>query len=177
MGSNIFFRYLHGTKDLGLYYSKSNNFSGLIGYADYGYLSDPHKARSQMGYVFTYDVTTISWRFTKQTLVATSSNHSEILALHETSRECVWLRSVIYHIQNTCGFSLSTGVPTPIFEDNAACIAQVRGGYIKEDRTEHISPKYLHPRLQPISYTANTAHHAFSQKACRAPSCGPACPS
>ena len=52
--------------------------------------------------------------------------------------------SVIYHIQNTCGFSLFTGVPTPIFEDNAACIAQVRGGYIKGDRTKHISPKFFY---------------------------------
>ena len=91
-------------KDLGLYYSKSNNFLGLLGYADAGYLFDPHKARSQIGYVFTYNGTTISWRSTKQTLVATSSNHSDILALHETSRECVWLWSVIHHLQNTCGF-------------------------------------------------------------------------
>ena len=33
---------------------------------------------------------------------------------------------------------------TPIFEDNAACIAQVRGGYIKGDRTKHISPKFFY---------------------------------
>ena len=45
---------------------------------------------------------------------------------------------------NTCGFSLSTGMPTPIFEDNAAYIAQVRGGYIKGDRTKHISPKFFY---------------------------------
>ena len=35
-------------------------------------------------------------------------------------------------------------MPTPIFEDNAACIAQVRGGYIKGDRTKHISPKFFY---------------------------------
>ena len=40
------FHYLRGTKDLGLYFSKSNNFSGLLGYTNVGYLSDPHKARS-----------------------------------------------------------------------------------------------------------------------------------
>ena len=59
-GIKHLFRYLRGTKDLGLYFSKSNNFSGLLGYADAGYLSDPHKARSQTGYVFTYNGTTIS---------------------------------------------------------------------------------------------------------------------
>ena len=36
---------------MGLFYS--NEFkSELIGYADAGYLSDPHKARSQTGYLF-----------------------------------------------------------------------------------------------------------------------------
>ena len=54
------------------------------------------------------------------------------------------LRSVIYHIQNTCSFSLSTGIPTLIFEDSAVYIAQIRGGYIKGDRTKHISPKFFY---------------------------------
>ena len=35
-------------------------------------------------------------------------------------------------------------MPTQIFEDNAACIAQVRDGYIKEDITKHISPKFFY---------------------------------
>ena len=61
----------------------------MNGYADAGYLSDPHKTRSQTGYVFAYDGTAISWRSVKQTMVVTSSNHSEILVIHEASRECV----------------------------------------------------------------------------------------
>ena len=43
----------------------------------------------QTGYVFTVGRTAISWRSQKQTLVATSSNHAETIALHEASRECV----------------------------------------------------------------------------------------
>ncbi|KAM1182867.1 hypothetical protein ACFX19_001307 [Malus domestica] len=82
-------RYLHGTTYMGLFYSeKSTNDQILVGYADAGFLSDPHKARSQTGYVFKNRDTAISWRLTKQTLVATSSNHLEILVLHEASREC-----------------------------------------------------------------------------------------
>ena len=30
-----------------------------------------------------------------------------------------------------------------MYEDNAACIGQLKGGYIKEDRTKHISPKFF----------------------------------
>ena len=44
---------------MGLFYSKKSKHE-LFGYADVGYLSDPHKARSQTGYVFNYNGTTIS---------------------------------------------------------------------------------------------------------------------
>ena len=135
-------RYLRGTTDMGLFYSK-NSKTELVGYTDAGYLSDPHKARSQTGYLFTYGDTAISWRSTKQTLTATSSNHAEILAIHEASRECVWLRSLIQHIREKCGLSYTKGSPTVLYEDNAACIAQIKGGYIKGDRTKHISPKFF----------------------------------
>ncbi|XP_049358684.1 secreted RxLR effector protein 161-like [Solanum verrucosum] len=77
--------YLQGTIDIGLFYSNKSK-SEMIGYADAGYLSDPHKARSQTGYLFTYGGTPISWRSMKQTLVATSSNHTEIIAIYEASR-------------------------------------------------------------------------------------------
>ncbi|XP_070002496.1 secreted RxLR effector protein 161-like [Nicotiana sylvestris] len=52
-------RHLKGTTDMGLFYG--NNCSpDLVGYTDAGYLSGPHKARSQIGYVFTWGGTTIS---------------------------------------------------------------------------------------------------------------------
>jgi hypothetical protein len=136
-------RYLRGTTDMGLFYPNKSN-PQLVGYADAGYLSDPHKGRSQTGYLFTCGNTAISWRSVKQTISATSSNHSEIIAIHEASRECVWLRSVIQHIREKCGLSSIKDNPTILYEDNAACITQIRGGYIKGDRTKHISPKFFY---------------------------------
>ncbi|GAV81282.1 hypothetical protein CFOL_v3_24740, partial [Cephalotus follicularis] len=73
-------RYLRGSIDMGLFYPRVTK-STLIGYADAGYLSDPHNARSQTGYVFTFCDTAISWRLTKQAMTATYSNHSEIIAI------------------------------------------------------------------------------------------------
>jgi hypothetical protein len=86
----------------------------------------------------------MSWKSSKQTLVATSTNHSEIIALYEASRECVWLRRVINHIQSSCGIQ-PIELPTIIYEDNAACVAQMQQGYIKSDATKHISPKLFYP--------------------------------
>ena len=117
---------------MGLFYSNDSK-SLLVGYADAGYLSDPHKGRSQTEYLFTCGGTALSWRSTKQTLAAASSNHAEIIAMHEASQECVWLRLLTQHIQKICNLPLQENMPTILYEDNAACIAQLKGGYIKCD--------------------------------------------
>ena len=116
---------------------------GLVGFADAGYLSDPHNGRSQMGYVFMCGGASISWRSMKQTIAATSSNHAKILAIHEASRECVWLRNMTHHIHKVCNLFLEKEAPTVIHEDNAACITQLKDGYIKGDRVKRISPKFF----------------------------------
>jgi hypothetical protein len=81
-GIKNIFRYLNDTRDLGLFYG-TNQDPTLIGYTDAGYLSDPHNARSQTVFVFLQGGRAISWKSSKQTLVATSTNHSEIIALYE----------------------------------------------------------------------------------------------
>ncbi|XP_059627289.1 secreted RxLR effector protein 161-like [Cornus florida] len=53
-------RYLRGMTDMRLFYSRQLK-PQLIEYADAGYLSDPHTARSQTGYLFTCGGTAISW--------------------------------------------------------------------------------------------------------------------
>ena len=113
--------YLRGTIDMSLFYWRELK-QQLLAYADAGYLSDVYKGRSQTGYVFNCNGTTILWRSVKQTMVATSSNHSEILAIHETSREYIWLRSMIQNIRESCGLFSIKGDLTILFEDNAACI-------------------------------------------------------
>jgi hypothetical protein len=70
-----------------LFYRK-NTKSKLVRYAEAGYLSDTHKARSQSGYVFTYGGTVISWRSIKQTLIATLLNHAKLITLYDAGREC-----------------------------------------------------------------------------------------
>jgi hypothetical protein len=79
----------------------------------------------------------------KQTLTTTSSNHVELIALYDAGRECVWLRSMIQHIQEEYGLESVRENSTVIYEDNTACITQIKEGYIKDDRTKHISPKFF----------------------------------
>lgn len=156
------FRYLRGTADMGLWFPWDGRRSisrdvnivsgetaipsveiGLVGYADAGFLSDPHKGRSQTGYVFLHNGVAISWKSTKQSMAATSSNMAEILPLHEASHEAIWLRSMTQHILRSAHCAVDTS-PTIIHEDNAACVHQLQHGYIKGDRTKHLSPKFFY---------------------------------
>lgn len=139
-------RYLRGTLDVGLYYKRVGGVGGsgvITGYADAGYLSDPHKGRSQSGFVFIANGAAIFWRSSKQTLVATSSNHPELIALFEATKEAVWLRRVRSFINSKIARNSDAGLIT-IMEDNNAVISQVKAGFIKSDRTKHILPKFYY---------------------------------
>lgn len=111
---------------------------------DAGYLFEPQKGRSQTRYIFTCGGVAISWRFVKQTLVATTSNYFETLTLYEASCEYMWLRSMIRDIRETCGMSSTNDTLTILQKDNAAYSAQIRNDYTKGDRIKHISLKFFH---------------------------------
>ena len=72
------------------------------------------------------------------------SNHSEILALHETNRECHWLRSLVQHIRSICQLTPIINESTTIYEDNDVCLGQIQVGFIKGDRIKHISLKFFY---------------------------------
>jgi hypothetical protein len=51
---------------------------------------------------------------------------------------------VINHIQVLCGIEPIRS-PTIIYEDNAACIAQMQSSYVKINITKHITHKLFYP--------------------------------
>lgn len=42
-----------------------------------------------------------------------------------------------------CGLYSIRDHPIIMYEDNDSCITQIKGGYIKGDKTMHISPKFF----------------------------------
>ncbi|XP_019241952.1 PREDICTED: uncharacterized protein LOC109221988 [Nicotiana attenuata] len=58
------------------------------------------------------------------------------------SRMC-FVETDIQHIQVACDLSSKGNILTTLYEDNIACIAQLKGGYIKGDRIKHISPIFF----------------------------------
>lgn len=86
--------------------------------------------------------TAISWRSQKQTTVGTSSNHIEVIALHEASHECAWLKSTTQHIRATSDLPTTDDLII-LYEDNVSCVAQIKERFIKCVRTKHVPPKYF----------------------------------
>ena len=56
--------------------------------------------------------------------------------------ENVLLKLMSQHIQESSGI-VNEKDPTKIFKDNLACVAQLKEGYIKSDRTKHIPPRFF----------------------------------
>jgi hypothetical protein len=134
-------RYLRGTEDLGLHFTKDAE-ANIVGYADSGYRTDEINGKSQTGYIFIKNGAPISWKSVKQTITATSTNHAELLALHEAAREAVWLRTMVQAISEQCKIS-NNNKATVIYEDNAAAVAQVATGFIKADRVKTHQPDFV----------------------------------
>ena len=55
-------------------------------------------------------------------MVATSSDHPQILAIHETNRKNMWLRFEIQYIWESCGQSYIKDNSTILYEDNVVYI-------------------------------------------------------
>lgn len=78
----------------------------------------------------------------KQTIISTFANHAEVIALHEASCECVWLRSMTKHIRASNGLP-TVDDPITLHEDNDACVSQMKQEFVKSDRTKHIPPRFF----------------------------------
>ena len=70
--------------------------------------------------------------------VVASSNHSKIFLIHKTNCEYVWLSLMIQYIWKSHGLSFIKDNAIKLYEKNVPCIAQIKRGFIKDDRTNHI---------------------------------------
>jgi hypothetical protein len=121
-----------------LYYRRDTKCN-ITGYADSRFKTDEVTEKSQTYYIFIKNGALISWKSAKQTLTETSTNHAELLAFHDASREAVWLRTMQGILAKQCKMT-EQFKPTIIFEDNMACINQMNTGFIKANRMKHINP-------------------------------------
>ena len=130
-------RYLAGTQDHGITYSKSyinidnNNF---YGFADAAF-ANHDDLKSTTGYVFLASGGAITWKSKKQTTIALSSTEAEYVALSEAAREACWLRNLYDEI----GYPQES--PIIIKGDNDGSIAMARNQQF-HNRSKHIAIRW-----------------------------------
>ena len=81
--------YLCFTRDYGLHYIRYPII--LEGYSDANWISNVKDSKSHSGYVFTLGGAAISWKSSKQTVIAKSTMEYEFIALDKCGEEAEWL--------------------------------------------------------------------------------------
>jgi hypothetical protein len=130
-------RYLQGTKGYMLMYRRTDNLD-VTGYSDSDFAGCVDSRKSTSGYIFMLAGGAISWRSTKQTLVATSTMEAEFVSCFEATSHGVWLKSFIYGLRIMDSISR----PLKVFCDNSAAVFMAKNNK-SGSRSKHIDIKYL----------------------------------
>jgi transposase InsO family protein len=128
------FRYLRKTASHAIAYKKGVTAS-LIGYSDSDFANCSTSRKSISGFVFVVDKGPISWKSSKQELVATSTLEAEYIALFSASQEALFLQRLLAYITSTPVVSIC------IWVDNQGAIAIAKNPEFHK-RTKHIGVKY-----------------------------------
>ncbi len=144
------FRYLAGTKKVGLIFGSRNRVddSGanvtVCAYsdADWGNSED---RKSLSGWVVKINGDPISWSCKKQSVVAQSTCEAELYAEAAAINEVLWLKDLIgelgVKITNDVRLNIREDSGVIVYCDNQSTIKVSKNG-IKADRTKHVDIKY-----------------------------------
>lgn len=122
-------RYLKGTANFGLKYSKTGK--DIFGFSDASWANSVDDRKSISGYCFIFAGAAISWSSRKQSCIALSSTESEYLALSEAAKEAIFLKNLLSQI-------LEINDPVLVFSDNQSAEKLSRNPAFHA-RTKHIS--------------------------------------
>ncbi|GJY85516.1 hypothetical protein Tco_0499542 [Tanacetum coccineum] len=127
------FRYLKGTINMGLWYSKDTDMS-LTAYADVDHAGCQDTRRSTSGSAQFLGDKLVSWLSKKQKCTAISSTEAEYIALFGCCAQILWMRSQLTNY----GFQFNT---IPLYCDNKSVIALCYNN-VQHSRAKHIDVCY-----------------------------------
>jgi histone deacetylase 1/2 len=150
-------RYLLGTWDYGLHYTRNNIITPIIhpdgvyefasnehipmGYADADWANDPSRY-SRTGYVVMFANAAICWQSTKQQALTCSSTEAELYALNELSREMKWMKNLMANV----GIIAKTK-PMILWQDNTST-QSIANDLLNDHRTKHMDVREKFVTLQ-----------------------------
>ena len=131
-------RYLAGTKNYGICFRKTKDFS-LQGFTDSDWAGSIEDRKSTSGNCFVLGTGAISWSSKKQATVALSSTEAEYVAACASACQAVWLRGILSDL----GQQQSRA--TSIKCDNQSAVMLSRNPVL-HGRTKHIDIKHHYIR-------------------------------
>ena len=127
-------RYLRGTTTYGLHITRSSSFA-LHGFTNADWAGSTDDRKSTGSYLIFFGQTPISWKSSKQRIVARSSTEAEYKALADGTAEVIWLQYLLRDLQ-----ILSTSAPT-LWCDNLDT-TYLFANHIFHARTKHVEVDY-----------------------------------
>ena len=88
------FRYLKGTAEHGILFSRQPETNSVVGYVDADYAGEVDNRRSTTC-LFTLSGGPICWKSTLQSIVAMSITEDEYMAVAEAAKEALWLKGLV----------------------------------------------------------------------------------
>lgn len=131
------FRYLRGTMNAKLRYTKSND--GITAYSDADWGSEIDGRRSCSGYVINISNASVCWMSKRQAIVALSSTEAEYIALSSATCELIWLKQLADELDKNIAKNIT------IYCDNQSTI-KLGASDAYRPRTKHIDIRYHHIR-------------------------------
>ncbi|MBW0579769.1 hypothetical protein O181_119484 [Austropuccinia psidii MF-1] len=126
-------KYLNGTQDIGLVYSRGSK-EGIRAYSDADWGNCQETRQSVTGFLVTFKGNLVIWKTRKQPTVSISTAEAKYKALCDLTSEIIWFwqwcnESALY----------TNSEPIPVHEDNQSCISTVEGdSNLNQRRMKHI---------------------------------------
>ena len=145
-------RYIKGTLEKKLMYTKSQHGLEIVGYSDSDWASAKDR-RSTTGYCFSLNQQgpPISWKSKKQHTIALSTCEAEYMALTAATQEAIFLKML------SKDFGLITTEPIQIYGDDQGSL-QLAKNPVVNDRSKHIDIKHHFIREKCNDGTINLTH-------------------
>jgi len=128
-------RYVAGTVDFGVWYSKVSNFK-LFGFTDNDWARCLDDRKSTSSNLFSFGSGVVAWSSKKQETIALSSSKAEYTAATSIARQALWLRKLL------ADFSYEQIEATEILCENRSAIAMARNP-VFHGKTKHIHVQHL----------------------------------
>ncbi|KAK8694820.1 hypothetical protein V6N13_072364 [Hibiscus sabdariffa] len=130
------------TKDVFLVYGGEEELR-IKGYTDASFQTDKDDSRSQSCFVFCLNGGAVSWKSSKQDIVADSTTEAEYIAASEAAKEAVWIKKFIKEL----GVVLSIADAVDLYCDNNGAIAQARNTDLINDPNTFLGASISSSRL------------------------------